>query len=84
MQLATLENTFYIMSIVYMSVMFILIIALVTAVFVIRAKVIAIEENIQRKIDDITNLAGKSGELIAKVGSKAARAVGNKVKRATR
>ncbi len=84
MEFATLENTFYIMSIIYMSVMFILIIALVTAVFVIRAKVISIEENIQRKIDELTDFAGKGGELLAKVGTKAARAVSNKVKKATR
>jgi cell division protein FtsL len=81
-EFATLQDTFYIIGIIYMGVMFLLIIALVAAVLVIRNKVISLERNIQRKIDEATDLATKGGEILARVGSRAARSVGNKVRRA--
>jgi cell division protein FtsL len=58
-----LEQTFYIMSIVYMSVMFILLIALVWSVFVIRSKVNKIHDRIEAKIDMVTGMAEKGGEI---------------------
>ncbi len=42
-----LEQTFYIMAIVFMSVMFVMIIALVAAVFVIKAKINRIHDSIR-------------------------------------
>jgi len=47
-----LEQTFYIMGIVFMSVMFLLMVALVVAVFAIRAKIHQIERNVTEKITD--------------------------------
>lgn len=55
-----LEQAFYIMGIVFMSVMFILMIALVVAVFAIRNKIHEIERNITEtiasKLGMVTNL----------------------------
>lgn len=67
-----LETAFYIYSIVFMSIILIVLIALVVAVFVIRAKVISIERQIQEKIDQATDLAARGGELMARAGTKAA------------
>jgi cell division protein FtsL len=55
-----LEQTFYIMAIIFMTVMFLLMVALVVAVFAIRAKIHEIERNITEKIASklsmVTNL----------------------------
>jgi hypothetical protein len=76
-----LQEAFYIMGIIFMSVMLILIALLISAVFVIRAKVINIEHNIQHKIDEVTDIASKSGEIAAMVGSKIAGAAAKKVRK---
>jgi cell division protein FtsL len=60
-----LQETFYVMAIVFMVVMFILIIALVTAVFVIRNKVNRIQHQIEAKINSVNLIAEKGGELAA-------------------
>lgn len=64
-----LQETFYIMAIIFMSITFLLLIALVVAVFVIRAKINKIHRMIEDKIDLITNVAERSGELSAKAAS---------------
>lgn len=72
-----LEQTFYIMAIIFMSVSFILLIALVSAVFVIKAKINKIHDSIERKLSGITHLAEKGGEWAAaasKIVSKGAKA----------
>jgi hypothetical protein len=66
-----LQEAFYIISIVYMSIMLILILALVIAVFVIRSKVINIQRQIEARVDAVTNIAAKSGEIVGKAGAKA-------------
>jgi cell division protein FtsL len=58
-----LEEAFYIVSIIYMSVMFLLIIGLVIEVFIIRSKVMTIQHQIQTRIDQVTDLASVGGEL---------------------
>jgi cell division protein FtsL len=68
-----LQTAFYIIAIVFMSVMFLLIIALVAAVFVIRAKVNSIHDNIERKLSAATTIAEKSGELVGAAGAKVIR-----------
>lgn len=72
-----LQEAFYIIAIVFMGVMFILIIALVTAVFVIRSKVNKIQRTIEDKINTVTTIAEKTGEV-------AALATGGVVRRAKR
>lgn len=67
-----LETAFYIYSIVFMSIILIVLIALVAAVFMIRSKIISIERQIQEKIDQATGIAAKGGELMARAGTKAA------------
>lgn len=75
-----LEEAFYITAIVFMSVMFILVIALVTAVFVIRAKINKIHHMIDSKVNTFTTLAEKGGELAGLAVSR----VANKAKKAAR
>lgn len=60
-----LEQAFYIIAIVFMAVMFVLIIALLTMVFVIRRKINKIHDNIEAKINSVTSIAEKGGELAA-------------------
>jgi cell division protein FtsL len=60
-----LEQAFYIIAIVFMGVMFILIIALVVTVFVIRSKINKIQKTIEEKVHTVTSFAEKGGELAA-------------------
>ena len=75
-----LQEAFYIIAIVFMGVMFILLIALVTAVFVIRNKINKIQENIESKINAVTNIAERGGEI----AGLATRVVARKAKKAIR
>lgn len=68
-----LETTFYIMAIVFMALMFLLMVAVVVAVFAIRAKIQQIERNITEKIADklgmVTHLF-TVGERFAEIAKK--------------
>lgn len=78
-----LEQTFYIMAIIFMGISFLLLIALVSAVFIIKSKINKIHDNIEQKINSITNLAEKGGEWAAaasKIVTKGAK-VAKKAKR---
>ncbi len=58
-----LQDTFYIMGIVYMSIMFILMIAITIAVFVIKHKIYVIQRNVEEKLSAVMN-AVHIGEAI--------------------
>ena len=77
-----LQEAFYIIAIVFMGVIFIMLIALVTAVFVIRSKVNKIQQAIESKINTVTNIAEKGGEIAALatggIVRKAKKAIGKK------
>jgi cell division protein FtsL len=60
-----LQEAFYIIGIVFMGVMFVLLIALVTAVFVIRNKINKIQYAIESRINMVTSIAEKGGEIAA-------------------
>jgi F0F1-type ATP synthase membrane subunit b/b' len=60
-----LEETFYIMAIIYMAFTFIAVIILLISVLVIRSKINKIHDNIESKINSITTLAERGGELSA-------------------
>lgn len=75
-----LQTTFYILGIIFMAVMLILLIALVIAVFVIRGKIVAIEKQIQDKIDQVANIADRGTEIAAAVGAKAVETAAHAVK----
>jgi cell division protein FtsL len=68
-----LETTFYIMAIIFMSLMFLLMIALAVAVFAIRAKIQEIERNVTdmlaNKLGIITSLL-TVGEKFATMAKK--------------
>lgn len=68
-----LQEAFYIIAIIFMGVMFILLIALVAAVFVIRNKINRIERQIENRINMVTNIAERGGEVAAAVVGAAAR-----------
>ena len=72
-----LQEAFYIIAIVFMGVIFVMLIALIAAVFVIRNKVNKIQRAIEEKINTVTTIAEKSGEI-------AALATGGVVRRAKR
>ena len=77
-----LQEAFYIIGIVFMGVMFVLLIALVAAVFVIRSKINKIERRIEERINMVTNIAEKGGEIAALAAGgvvrKARKAIGKK------
>jgi cell division protein FtsL len=60
-----LQEAFYIIAIVFMAVMFILIIALVASVLVIRSKVNKIQRTIEEKVHTVTTIAEKTGQVAA-------------------
>lgn len=62
-----LQTIFYIVGIIFMSLMLILFIALVAAVFVIRAKINAIHQQIEQKLSVVTGLASKGADVVTKV-----------------
>jgi hypothetical protein len=59
-----LQTAFYIMGIIFMSVMFLLLIGIFAAVLVIRAKVNAIHTRIEEKIEQVAGLAEKGGAVL--------------------
>jgi cell division protein FtsL len=63
-----LQEAFYIIAIVFMAVMFILIIALVASVLVIRSKVNKIQRTIEEKVHTVTTIAEKTGQVAALAG----------------
>lgn len=79
-----LEQTFYIMAIVFMSLMFLLMAAAVIAIFVIKSKIDKIHDNIEAKINSLTSIAERGGELTAIAGQqvlKQAKKAMNKAKK---
>jgi Na+-transporting methylmalonyl-CoA/oxaloacetate decarboxylase gamma subunit len=68
-----LQEAFYIIAIIFMGVMFLLLIALVAAVFVIRNKINRIHDQIESRLNMVTNIAEKGGEVAAAVVGAAAR-----------
>lgn len=77
-----LQEAFYIISIVFMGVIFLILIALTAAVFVIRAKINKIQRTIEDKVHTVTSIAEKSGEIAALatggIVRKAKKAIGKK------
>lgn len=66
----SLENTFYILAIICMSLSLIILIALVTAVFVIKHKINQIHRHIEERLHDFTNIVEKGGEFVGRVAKK--------------
>jgi hypothetical protein len=60
-----LQETFYIMGIVYMAITFLILIALVVVAFIIKSKINKIHATIEEKINMVTGLAERGGELSA-------------------
>jgi hypothetical protein len=60
-----LEQSFYILGIIFMTVMLVLIAAILISVVVIRNKINRIHDNIEDKIDSLTHIAERGGELAA-------------------
>lgn len=75
-----LQETFYIIGIIYMGLMLILAIALAAAVFVIRNKINKIHDRIEAKLNMVTNIAERGGEI----AGLASRVVAKKARKAVR
>ena len=67
-----LQETFYIISIVFMGLMFVIIVALVVAVFVIKNKINHIQRTIESRINTVTHLAERGSELAGLAAAKVA------------
>jgi len=59
-----LQETFYVLAIVFMSLMLLIMIAVVIAVFVIKSKINAIHRRIEEKLAIINNIAHFGGDLM--------------------
>ena len=70
----SLQDTFYVLGIVYMSLMLLIMLALVIAVFVIKHRIDEIHRKIDEKLAIVTNIAHLGGGLV----SAAKKAVGKK------
>jgi cell division protein FtsL len=75
-----LQETFYIMAIIFMSLMFLFMIVILAAILVIRSKVVKIHRAIDEKMDRLSQLAEKGGELAGAAVVKRARKAFKKTK----
>lgn len=64
-----LQDTFYVMGIIYMAIMFILMIAALIAVFAIKKKINAIHDTIEQKIHKVTEIFA-AGATVASTAKK--------------
>lgn len=62
-----LETAFYIIGIIFMGLMLVLLIALVAAVFVIRAKVNNIHKMVDEKLNSLSSVVERGGELAGNI-----------------
>lgn len=62
-----LETTYYIVGIVFMVVSLVVLIGIVTALLVIRNKIVALEKTVQDKLHFVTNNIGKVVEFASTV-----------------
>lgn len=60
----TLQNTFYVLAIVYMAVGLIIMLAIVAAVFTIKAKVNDIHRRIEEKLDAAAAVMQTGGKIL--------------------
>ncbi len=81
-KLMSLENIFYVMSIFYMTLGIIILLALVIAVFYIKKKIEEFEKIFQEKMDIISNIASHPGETAMGIGASLAEVAVNKIKNA--
>ena len=68
-----LQTAFYIIAIIFMGVIFIMLAALVVIAIKIRQKINKIHDNIESRINSVTAIAEKGGELVGAAGSKVIR-----------
>jgi len=61
-----LEDTFYVMAIIYMAIMFIGMIVSVVAIVAIKKKINAIHDNIEQKLHTITHIAEAGAAVVGK------------------
>jgi hypothetical protein len=62
----SLQDAFYIIGIVFMSLMFIIMLATVIAVFVIKAKINSIQRHLEEKLHAVVTIAQMSEAIIGK------------------
>ena len=62
----SLQDTFYIIGIVFMSLMLLIMAATVAAVFVIKTKINAIERNVEEKLHAVSAVAQMGEALVGK------------------
>jgi hypothetical protein len=62
-----LEQSFYIIGIIFMAVSLLLTIGIITAIFVIRNKVVSLEKAVQSKINAAANIPSKVAEIVGAV-----------------
>ncbi len=61
-----LQTSYYVMGIIFMSVMFVLMIALVVLVFYIKGKINDMQKNIEEKIEVVTSFGQMGGKAVEK------------------
>jgi hypothetical protein len=69
-----LQEAFYIIAIVYMGVSFLIILVVLAALLVIRHKIVSLERMVRDKIDAVTSMGARAGEVISTVKKFAKRA----------
>ena len=62
-----LQEAFYIVGLVYMGISLLIIFGILIGIGVIRKKIVALENTVKEKIDMVTNVGEKAGEVISTV-----------------
>lgn len=78
----TLENTFYVMAIICMTLGIVILLTLVVAVLYIKQRVTEMEKAVREKMDIISNVAAHPGEAAVGIGASLAEAAIERVKTA--
>lgn len=60
-----LETSFYIIGIIFMSLMLLITIAAVIAIFVIKSKIDAIHRRVEEKLSVVTNIAQVGSDIVS-------------------
>jgi uncharacterized membrane protein len=75
----TLQVTFYIMGIIFMSIQIVLFIIVIILLFYIKAKVTEVTKMVEERIEEVKNIIRHPGEIAATVGTAVATTAINKV-----
>jgi len=61
-----LQEAFYIVALVYMGISLLILIGVIAAVFVIRAKIVSLENMVKEKVEAVASISSKAAGIVGK------------------